>query len=161
MELLKNKVELNPDVIILFHKDLEYVITETILDLDFKKNEIDNSLYNFDELDNYKNEITFNDKIYTLNSCIICNFNTSDINHFILGMTCDNKRFVYNGLIKSSVFPCKLIEYDWDLQKIHKDFELNRDNCSLNFENLKSNLKFNFEKGNRILIYVKNTKLYK
>ena len=76
-------------------------------------------------------------------------------------MTCDNKRFVYNGLIKSSVFPCKLIEYDWDLQKIHKDFELNRDNCSLNFENLKSNLKFNFEKGNRILIYVKNTKLYK
>lgn len=150
--------ELNPDVIIMFHKDLEYIITENISKLNYKKNKIDRSLYDFNELDNYENQIIFNGEIYNLDSCLLSNYNKSEFNHLILNMTCDNDKYIYDGVLNSSNIPCKLIKYDWDLQKTHKNFELDKENCSLRFNNFKNNFKFNLNKGNRILIYVKNKK---
>jgi len=57
--------------------------------------------------------------------------------------------------------PCELMKYDWDVNK-NKDFCLNLSKCVLDLhsnesiENIKNNnLCFSFNKGNRLVIYVK------
>jgi hypothetical protein len=112
--------------------------------------------------------ITYMNVKYNLDSVILCNWNKSSIGgHAIAGITCKKKHYVYNGWARSSMdpamgtqvigeFPCELMPMDWDI-KNNSDFCLNPTECIP--EPLKHKLKnedlcFNFNKGERILIYV-------
>ena len=113
-----------------------------------------------------KDEIIFNGCVYKLDSCIL----RSSIKntHAIVGITCNNNRFVYNGWNKQSIDPayivsktnnninpCALMPFEWDLHK-ENFFCLNPTTCKLDFIKDPKDLCFSFDrKGSRILIYVK------
>lgn len=118
----------------------------------------------FEKLDE---TIEFNGQIYKLDSILINNYNNFDIKkaHSIVGITCENKKYVYNGwnsltidasmITKDKIqsYPCSLIEYNWDIKK-DKEFCLNPFECKLKGMD-KKDLCFSFDKGERILVYVK------
>jgi hypothetical protein len=114
---------------------------------------------------------THNKKTYVLDSMMIGNFNSTTCNrdHDICGITCEDKRYMYNGWIRHTKdasmlknivkrsLPCELMEYDWLNSKEH--FCINAAKCSIdsiagNEEDLKRNLCFNVSKGDRLYIYV-------
>jgi len=159
-----------PDYLILFHNQLfkdfdKYYFWFNISDNknDFIKDDlINDSIKN--NIRNYENIIHFNGNEYKLDSCLLDNYNDYEINkgHTIVGLTCNNKRYVYNDLNhegNTDVTPCSLIPYNWDL-KNNEEFCLNQTKCKLNFEK-EDDLCFSFNKGNRILIYTKIIKIKK
>ena len=126
--------------------------------------------------------ITYMGTEYELDSIILSSVNKLDsiifgdvnsrnkIGHVIAGITCKNKRYVYNGWAKDNMdpsmgtditkdIPCQLMEHDWAIK--NNDFCLNTTNCILDefkSEIEGSKLCFNFHKGQRVLIYVKKKK---
>ena len=118
------------------------------------------------------NTIYYNDGVYHLDSVLLTNWNKIDYKHSIAGITCKDKRFVYNGWTRTSMdpvmidknitlnIPCELMPYDWNV-KHHGDFCLNNRTCILDIMKIKKgeeynrDLCFNFNKGNRILVYVR------
>ena len=126
-----------------------------------------------------KDEITFNGNIYKLDSCILLNYNTNDVNigHNIAGITCKSKRHIYNGWMRTThdrakgdrvkddiddiddALPCELIDFKWDIQD-KTEFCINGDLCKLPYltsqrQKKKTSLCFSFAKGDKTLIYVK------
>ena len=132
--------------------------------------------YNIKGIENFSNEIIFNHRTYILDSVSLANFNANDIKigHAIAGISCKNKRYVYNGWVRNTVdpalrnqkqelgrtLPCELLPYEWDINK--EDNFCLKPNSSCNIDksfNLKNDLCFSFNKGDRTLIYVlKNDK---
>ena len=118
------------------------------------------------------NTIYYNDGVYHLDSVLLTNWNKIDYKHSIAGITCKDKRFVYNGWTRTSMdpvmidknitlnIPCELMPYDWNV-KHHGDFCLNNRTCILDIMKIKKgeeynrDLCFNFNKGDRILVYVR------
>ena len=107
-------------------------------------------------------EILYRGRKYHLDSVIVINFNETECAHAIVGITCKQERYVYNGWPRKSKdptmkdLPCGLMLHDW---KIKGDEELgdrciNINNCTMdpNLEHHK--LCFNFSKGFRTLVYV-------
>ena len=95
--------------------------------------------------------IEYNGMIYKLDSVLIrnFNFNTCSKSHQIAGVTCDDKRYMYNGWIRQTQDPaksknltnylnnvsaCELMKYDWLNNK--DDFCLLSSKCGI--ENRKS-----------------------
>jgi hypothetical protein len=120
------------------------------------------------ESDEIQEVILFHDNLYKIDSLLISNFNTNTCTdgHQIAGVSCDNKRYIYNGWIrdtkdpaKSSNYldknvPCELMKYDWLLNK--EDFCLNTANCQLDRKTERDILCFNTSKiNNNTYIYVK------
>lgn len=113
-----------------------------------------------------KDEIIFNGCVYKLDSCLLGS--SIKTTHAIAGITCNNKRFVYNGWNNQSVDPayivnkhdnnvnpCALMPFEWDLHK-ENFFCLNPVTCKLDFIKNPKDLCFSFHKtGRRTLIYVK------
>ncbi len=159
-----------PDVIILFHQDL--INNSHVIIANEFKNEVfgllnplhkhvGNTFFlnmrpNSDKIKNYEDTIILNDVTYKLDSCLITNYNNDLGNHAIAGITCNNKKYVYNGwtyeLINNN--KCSLMKYDWDLKK-NKNFCLDYKKCNFSKKVNKKDLCFNFTKGYRILIYVR------
>ena len=174
-ELLKIINEI-PNYIVVFHSDL--CVLKIINDgynllKKYHKDEgdvYDLSSYNIyiNGIKEYKDIIIFNGIKYKLDSCLIENFDKGVDKHSIVGITCNNNRYVYNGWTKKTFdpamkndevkkgdkFPCSLMKYDWDLRK-DETFCLNAKLCKLDFDNKQNNLCFSFAKGDRILIYVR------
>jgi hypothetical protein len=120
-------------------------------------------------INNYEEIVYYNNIKYKLDSVLIINSNGDDIKqyHAITGITCNNNKYVYNGwsnksndpaIVKKNNFqngPCSLMKYNWDLNK-NEEFCLNARTCKLDFANIdKRDLCFSFNKGNRLLIYVR------
>ncbi len=104
--------------------------------------------------------IIHNGETYKLDSLLLTNFNfdTCYKSHMICGITCNGKRYIYNGWIKHMIpeySSCSLIEYDWLNTNGH--FCLNTDECKINTENSKDELCFNIKMGLRTYLYVKIT----
>jgi len=166
-ELLKDK---GPDYLILFHNDLNKFVEEIYFEqwYDYMKENIHTINFNIDDyikddekddIINYKDIIYFNGNKYKLDSCLLSNYNKKEVGHAIVGLTCNNKRYVYNGWNQNNttISPCSLMPYDWDLNK-QEGFCLNKKKCKLDFHNLedkKEDLCYSFNKGDRILIYTK------
>ena len=175
-KIIQEKINKIPDILLVFHEDL-------YIDIDyFKKiynvipnNKIitaDNYGIDTSSLNNYPDIIEFNGYKYKLDSCSLRNYNADKLGgHAIVGITCENSRYVYNGwtlqstdpvMIKNDYdnknqkipIPCSLIKFDWNLHKNDK-FCLNSD-CFIN-NKIDSNKKhcFSFNKADRVLIYVK------
>jgi hypothetical protein len=120
-------------------------------------------------INNYEEIVYYNNIKYKLDSVLIINSNGANIQkyHVITGITCNNNKYVYNGwsnqsndpaIVKENNFqngPCSLMKYNWDLKKNEK-FCLNAKTCKLDFANIdKKDLCFSFNKGRRLLIYVR------
>ncbi len=164
-----------PDVIIFEHYDL-YKDSSLVhfYDMISEKN-TRNKVYDieltydlkhdiFKDLIDLKEEIDFRGKKYKLDSILL---NDYDSRHVIAGITCDNEKYVYNGWnVKTSepLFtpdkkyhmyePCKLMKYDWNINNTN-EFCLNTKECKLDKIIDRSDLCFSFNKGLRLLIYVK------
>ena len=122
----------------------------------------------YDDINELKDVIKYNGHTYILDSCILNNFNKNKKipGHSIAGIKCKNKKFVYNGWIKSTKdpamlqngiqhIPCKLMKFDWDIKK-DNDFCINGEKCDLvKSSGISKNICFSFNKGYRTLIYVK------
>jgi hypothetical protein len=123
-----------PNFIILYHSELyeDDLITNTFNYL--KKNMKSNAdIYDFSSyniksngIKDFKDIITLNDIKYKLDSCLLSNYNKAE--HEIVGITCNDNRYVYNGwtlntndpikkneIIKGDNIPCSLMKFNWDL----------------------------------------------
>jgi len=167
-EVLEIKKRLKkPDVLVLYHYKLNNSIynTLTLINQSYKLFSedlkcFDSRLYNisFDDvkdLNEYKEEISFNGCKYKLDSVLLDNYNGG--NYSMTGLHYNNEKYVYNGLYNND---CGLLKYDWNTHK-NKEFCFDNKNCKLEQVNLlKYYLKncYSFNKGDRILIYVKVNK---
>lgn len=159
----------NPDVIIININEGINNILDT-----YKHYSLSNYLSdtNINNLTSLNDNIIFNENEYVLDSVILSNFNVDHlkIGHSIAGITCKSKRYVYNGWTKYTMndnnlnreklnnmgeIPCELMPFDWDIKK-DSEFCLNVKKCipdTLNVD--KNELCFSFNKGKRIIVYVK------
>jgi hypothetical protein len=122
-------------------------------------------------------KIYYNGEEYNLDSVILSNWNRKEyhrknVGHAICGITCKNERYVYNGWTRYTLdpniakgakgqdkyldLPCELMKLKWSIKDEH-DFCLNTAKCIPDHTNIskKQNLCFSFNKGKRVLIYVK------
>ena len=128
-----------------------------------------------DELKSTREKITYNEKIYKLDSTILMSFNGNDYgeSHYITGITCKNKKYLYNGWLRTQMdpktvdenkiikIPCELMRYEWEVD--NKYFCIDTSNCSPKILDYHTELKktmsndfcFNFKYGQRLLIYVR------
>jgi hypothetical protein len=115
--------------------------------------------------------IYYNEAEYHLDSVILLNMKKTkkQDGHFITGITCKKKRYIYNGLARTIMnpttfaitnrgFPCGLVDYNWDIKREER-ICFNMTTCNLNILKPKDRpckYVFNFSKGeSRLLIYVR------
>lgn len=110
------------------------------------------------ELASLKEKINYNGFIYTLDSVIIMNaISEQSCNHSIVGLTCKQKKYVYNGhTMNNKNFPCQLIKHNWDIRN-DRDFYLSVKDCNLhnNPQPESLNNRYNFSEGEMTCIYVR------
>jgi hypothetical protein len=110
------------------------------------------------ELTSMKQKITYNGFEYNLDSVFLINVNKG-CKHAIVGMTCKQKKFIFNGLhvkLKRN-FPCVLMRHDWNIQK-DRDFYLWDNDCELHDkpQTKADEKRYNFSEGyDRRFIYVR------
>ena len=170
-----------PDIIVLNHSDLNIQYTNLMKAVHAiyrlsnpvfaKVHEL--SSYNITpsaSLEKYDEIIEFNGHKYKLDSCLISNYDLDNKlqNHSIVGLTCKNNKYVYNGWNKNTTDnaagnlndvasnACSLIPFDWDVKK-NSEFCLNTKLCKLDVLNPNEQRKlcFSFNKGSRVLVYIR------
>ena len=122
----------------------------------FVKNEIKDDKVKV-ELASLKEKLTYNEVVYTLDSVIITNINEKPCYHTIVGLTCKQKKYVYNGQpYKGRNFPCQLINHNWNIRE-DIDFYLSYNDCELHDtpQPNSSDRLYNFSKGEITCIYVR------
>ena len=117
---------------------------------------------NINGLKSFKDIIIFKGRKYKLDS-ISLNNSTNKINtnnNSIIGINCNDNKYIYNGSISSNKdpkrkLPCKLINHNWNI-KNKSYFYIDTDKCSINktTKTNKTTNNFSFNNGFRILIYV-------
>ena len=170
----------NPDVIII-HIVPEYIIATNhypfYYDLNYlvDNNYITESIY--DSIYKLGRNITYKDYTYSQDSVLLSNWNDNIINkgHSVAGITCEGERYVYNGWSRTTIdpniieelsyydeeiaIPCEMMKFPWDVAK-NSEFCLNPRECILDSMNVDvNNLCFNFNKGSREIIYVKDSRI--
>ena len=156
-----------PDVLILFHNDLNNTVKihnyfyKNHKELSvfnsklYTNNAFPNIINNLNDLKEYKEEIIFNGHSYKLDSILLDNYNGGK--YSIAGINCNNNKYVYNGWYNNN---CKLLKYNWNLNK-ENEFCFNNKKCNMEDVNLIKKIItycFSFNKGDRVLIYVKENK---
>ena len=136
------------------------------------------------ELDYFKikDNVQINNNTFILDSMIFTNYNIRECQagHSIAGITCNNKRYIYNGWTSQTTdpsllsadnslysnIPCALIPYDWFNPSEDLSFCLNSEKCKLDFFSLikgkkkhKEDLCFNFSLGDNMHVFI-NKKSY-
>ena len=192
--IIKKLNEPNPDYIIINvgHETTSHIYTKILI----RNTKIINNILNLDTyniktsgLKEIEDVIEFNGNTYILDSCIISNYNVKNINsgHEIVGITCKNEKYVYNGWIrttkdpamlinknikdvkdikddKDKLLPCELMKFDWRVKNKDSKFCINPNFCKLDILKQHNDpmenkgLCFSFGIGNRTLIYVKQPK---
>jgi hypothetical protein len=118
--------------------------------------------------------IVYNNCTYELDSVILSNWNYEHkSSHAISGVTCNGNRYVYNGWTVNTVdpamqnvstnlnsLPCELMRFDWNVKK-NVQFCLNQKQCKLDliYKTIPDDMCFSFNKGGRLLIYIKKDPL--
>ena len=138
-------------------------------------------LYNLDYF-KIKENVQINNDTFILDSMIFTNYNIRECQagHSIAGITCNNKRYIYNGWTSQTTdlsmlsadnsmysnIPCALIPYDWFNPSEDLSFCLNSEKCKLDFFSLikgkkkhKEDLCFNFSLGDNMHVFI-NKKSY-
>jgi len=123
-----------------------------------------------DNLKSMKEQIFYKGVEYNLDAVLLTNWNVNkDNGHAIAGITCKKKKYIYNGWTRTSMdpvmakkyitrkIPCELMKYNWNIKR-DRDFCLDTDKCvpeDLQHKLEYSDMCFNFNKGTRILLYVR------
>lgn len=182
--IMNNKLRIDetvepPEIVVVFHEKL-FNIKQSFSEYQLQTSKLTLSREEYEKIiigvDEYKEVITINDINYELDSCLISNYNDiNDIGHAIVGISCNNEGYVYNGwnignpisiyknnYSKNIKKSCKLFKYDWKkyLYLSNDGFCLGKYQCNLTDIDEKD-LCFNFSKGERILIYVKKDNSFK
>jgi len=134
-----------------------------------KKINLENYGIKIKDISKLNDKIEYNGNVYILDSILLDNYNRADIGlgHAIAGITCKNKRFVYNGWMRTipdgesiprtygnNLLPCELFEFDWNIKK-GASFCLNTKLCMTEKVD-KKKLCFSFKQLDKItLVYVK------
>jgi hypothetical protein len=154
----------NPDVLIVFDDKLNdsikmnYIVPflNTIKE---SKDETINTLLKSVFVSNNKYKIDINeDEVITLNGekyildSILLRFGDKSI----VGFKCNGEKYVYNNFSSSTESPCSVIKFDWKYNK--GNYCYNPDKCELEYDNIEE-LCFDFNKGNKTLIYIKIDKV--
>jgi len=145
-EEIRKQITDIPDVLVITYYDdniNNYIINDIIKRLN-KTYYGDNYNININELKKLKDIIEFNGYKYKLDGVILQNYNMDGLivkltgaGHAVAGITCNNKRYFYNGHAKDgkhelnkyiNIEPCKLVEFDCD---IHKDIKFKIGDCKL------------------------------
>ena len=162
-----------PDVLVLYNTKLyDYLDYNNLLlkNVNIQIHESDKYGINdeaIEDIKEYKDEIRLLGHVYKLDSIILENYNENKGVHAISGITCNNNKYVYNGWCKGTVDPAlkqkerkkkiepyPLVKYDWNLRE-DKNFCFKPEYSETIQE---QKLCFSFNKGRRILIYVKNNR---
>lgn len=126
-----------------------------------------------------RDKIFFNGEAYINDCLLLSSYNSKNCNksHAIAGVTCEGKRYIYNGWMRGTSdramngnnmndsikdYPCELMEYDWLNEKI--SFCLNLRMCKLDkssHDDINKNVCFNIDKGDRTFIYINETRTAK
>jgi hypothetical protein len=94
-------------------------------------------------------ELNYRGNLYELDSILLTAIIKDDNYHAILGLTCNGGEYVYNGWKLDANKPCKLMPFEWKTR--FESFSLKKTSCGL----IKGNKSFNFEKNERIMVYIK------
>jgi hypothetical protein len=162
-----------PDVLVLYNTKLyDYLdyYNLSLKNVNITIHESENYNINYEAIEDikeYKDEIRLSGHVYKLDSIILENYNQDKGAHAISGITCNNNKYVYNGWCKGTVDPAlkqqerkkiiepyPLVKYNWNLRE-DKSFCF-KPKYSERINN--QDLCFSFNKGTRILIYVKDNK---
>jgi hypothetical protein len=118
-------------------------------------------------------------KTYAVDSLLLGSFNGCSMSHQIAGITCNGRRYIYNGWLRKAIgvnntaigrprerpIPCELMECDWMDHNKTKNFILDTSACGIKKVNspilfglfkpneYKKNPVFHFNKGSRTYIY--------
>jgi len=103
-----------------------------------------------------KQKIIYNGFEYNLDSVYLVNVNRTSFDHAIVGMTCKQKKFIFNSHpLYEKNFPCVLIPHNWNILQ-DRDFYLWDNDCELHDKPKKANEnRYNFSEGKRRFIYVR------
>ena len=156
-EYVQNKLKLVPDILFVECQD------------NYKNIISPHCIIKNKELASMNDTIVYNNNVYKLDSVLLNNWNNTIVKkrHSIAGITCNDERYVYNGWTRDTTdstmvgnttglsVPCELMKYQWDVKR-HQDFCINLKACKLNNLNIgHKEMCFSFNKGKRVLIYVK------
>jgi hypothetical protein len=165
---IKKIIDEKPDVLVVYHKDINNTIKNSY---DFYNSRKELEVFNFFKYKEYlakifpnifneindikelKEQFYFNGNLYKLDSVLLDNYNGGK--YSIAGIHCNNEKYVYNGWYNNK---CKLIKYDWNLKK-NNEFCFNNKKCKMEEVNILKrwiSYCFSFNKGDRVLIYVKD-----
>lgn len=166
-QYIKQIIKDIPDVLILRHdhfiKDIDFNEIYTNLTQKFKNANVhksdnyDITQTSIDNIKHFKEVIHIFDQEYELDNVILGNYNiNSNTGHIILGMHCNNFKYVYNGWNNPITNkPCPLYKFNWNLHH-NKPFSLNTHDCKLDFDlKIKNTEKYSFNNGSAVLIYVR------
>ena len=152
------------------NRNVDVLVVSNILDGLSNKN---NLVFKIPKKSDIEEFLEYNGQTYKLDGMILTNFNASVCRkaHQIAGVTCENKRFLYNGWVRmtsdpaqagegssytSRDVPCELMRYDW--MKNRSIFCLDQRKCGVLKKSkvLKTKVCFNpFESKVSTFIYVK------
>jgi hypothetical protein len=150
--------------------------------LEFFNLEYDTTNNNAKEITSLKEIIQYNNTTYELDSIILENYdsiiiehadkinkNIEILSHQIAGITCNDKKYIYNGWtlhtedpnIESEIqslneHPCPLIPYSWHSEN-EISFCIDQEKCGIKLVEQQQKLCFSFSKGPRIFVYVKQS----
>ena len=150
----------NPDVLIVFHDKLNNSINNKYITPieSYSKSPSKNllELFNNNEINNFINieeEVLFGNDTYILDSILLRIGNKS-----IVGFRCDGEKYVYNNFSSTYDNTCSVIKFDWKYNE--GEFCYNPIKCMLEDEEMKdiNDLCFNFNSGDKTLIYIKKDK---
>lgn len=154
----------NPDVLIVFDNELNDSIKNNYIDpflntIKESKDDKINTLLKSVFVSNNKYKIDINeDEVITLNGekyildSILLRFGDKSI----VGFKCNGEKYVYNNFSSSTESQCSVIKFDWKYNK--GNYCYNPDKCELEYDNIEE-LCFDFNKGNKTLIYIKIDKV--
>lgn len=108
------------------------------------------------DADSMPERFSYGGHTYVADSMYLANFGDGlggcSVFHAICGVTCDGRRFIYNGAATFRDTPCELMPFDWI--RSTRDFCLNPRECGISGV-LAGELCFNVTRGRRMYLYVR------
>ena len=156
---VKIELQKTPDILIIRLSDMTSDNCSEFRNHQFKIHYYLTNIQNIAEIMLHNEDLIYNNVSYKLDAVLLDNLHQNL--HTIAGMTCNNTRYVYNGWrlkkegSSDDLIPCDLMEFNWDTNFDEK-FYLQTKQCGIVAATEKGNpYCYSFEKGERILLYVR------
>ena len=122
----------------------------------FLNSNLKSSIEKFNKFKDIQEEVDIDGNIYILDSILLRIGDKS-----IVGFRCDGEKYVYNNFSATYDSPCSVIKFDWKYD--NGEFCYNPIKCKLEDDDIRdiNDLCFNFNNGNKTLIYIKKDKIPK